>query len=49
MAGLRNRLVHLYWEIDDAQIYDYLRHELSDFDAFAQRIVEFVASQLGHS
>jgi uncharacterized protein YutE (UPF0331/DUF86 family) len=45
MAGLRNRLVHLYWEVDDEQIYAYLQQDLGDFDAFAQRIVAFVAGQ----
>jgi len=42
MAGLRNRLVHLYWEIDDEQVYLYLRHELGDFEQFVQQIVVFI-------
>ncbi len=42
MAGLRNRLVHLYWEIDDIQLYDYLQGELGDFDLFVQHILAFV-------
>lgn len=49
MAGLRNRLVHLYWEIDDEQLFDYLQNELSDFDEVAQQIVAFVSSQTGSS
>ena len=45
MAGLRNRLVHLYWEVDDEQIYDNLQHHLGDFDRYAQYILEFVRRQ----
>lgn len=42
MAGLRNRLVHLYWEVDDEQIYDDLKDHLGDFDKYADCIVEFM-------
>jgi len=42
MAGFRNRLVHLYWEIDDELIYDYLQSELGDFDEFVRHILRFV-------
>ena len=42
MAGLRNRLVHLYWEVDDEQIYDDLLHRLDDFDRCAQCILDFM-------
>lgn len=42
MAGLRNRLVHLYWEVDDEQIYDDLQSHLGDFDMYADYIVEFI-------
>jgi uncharacterized protein YutE (UPF0331/DUF86 family) len=42
MAGLRNLLVHLYWEVDDAQIYTDLQDHLDDFDRYAQYILDFV-------
>ncbi len=35
MARFRNRLVHLYWEIDDGRIFAYLRESLGDFNHFA--------------
>lgn len=35
MARFRNRLVHVYWHVDDALVADYLRAHLSDFDRFA--------------
>ncbi|MBS1250816.1 MAG: hypothetical protein MAG431_02412 [Chloroflexi bacterium] len=34
MAGLRNRLVHLYWEVDESILYTILQNDLDDFDQF---------------
>jgi uncharacterized protein YutE (UPF0331/DUF86 family) len=34
MARFRNRLVHLYWEVDDEILYQILTTELDDFDRF---------------
>ena len=34
MARLRNRLVHLYWEVDDEMLHGFLTTQLSDFDRF---------------
>ncbi|MBM2847396.1 MAG: hypothetical protein HW418_338 [Anaerolineales bacterium] len=45
MAGLRNRLVHLYWEVDDKQIYDDLQNHLGDFDTYVQHVLAFVQRQ----
>ena len=36
MARFRNRLVHLYWDVDPATIYRLLQENLDDFDRFAQ-------------
>ncbi len=38
MAKFRNRLVHLYWDIDDRRVCAYLRESLGDFDQFARAI-----------
>ncbi|RMG89239.1 MAG: DUF86 domain-containing protein [Candidatus Dadabacteria bacterium] len=38
MARFRNRLVHLYWEIDFGQIYDFLPEGLEDLERFADRV-----------
>ena len=35
MARFRNRLVHVYWHVDDALVAEYLQNHLSDFDRFA--------------
>ena len=40
MAKLRNRLVHLYWDIDDRRVYEYLHGSLGDLNRFAQAIAD---------
>jgi len=43
MVQLRNRLVHLYWDIDAAKMYHYLQNDpalLRRFRAFTVAIVE---------
>jgi uncharacterized protein YutE (UPF0331/DUF86 family) len=42
MAGLRNRLVHLYWEIDDELVFQYLQTNLNDFDEYNQAVLKFM-------
>jgi uncharacterized protein YutE (UPF0331/DUF86 family) len=32
MAKMRNRLVHLYWEVETPILYDVLQNNLIDFD-----------------
>jgi uncharacterized protein YutE (UPF0331/DUF86 family) len=43
MAGLRNRLVHLYWEVDDELIYKYLQTGPGEFEKFARMITEYLS------
>ena len=38
MARFRNRLMHLYWEVDDQLVADYLHERLDDFDRFAAAV-----------
>lgn len=38
LAGMRNRLVHVYDEIDDVRVYDALAAGLPDLDAFATAV-----------
>lgn len=35
MARFRNRLVHVYWQVDDVLVAEYLRGHLDDFDRYA--------------
>lgn len=43
MAGFRNLLVHLYWEVDDKQVHDFLTTQLGDFDRFVAHVLNFMA------
>lgn len=36
MASFRNRLVHVYWKVDDEMVCDYLQHNLEDISELAQ-------------
>lgn len=38
MARFRNRLVHLYWDVDDQRVHDYLQQDLADIESFANAI-----------
>ncbi len=42
MAKFRNRLVHLYWEIDDTVIYKVLGGNLGDLKKFIKLIAGFL-------
>jgi uncharacterized protein YutE (UPF0331/DUF86 family) len=42
MVKMRNRLVHLYWEVDADIVYDVLQKNLSDFHTFQQKIIAFI-------
>ena len=38
MARFRNRLVHLYWDVDDRRVHEYLREGLADVEELANAI-----------
>ena len=42
MAKFRNRLVHLYWEIDDNHIYNILQVRLGDFKTYLNQTAIFL-------
>jgi uncharacterized protein YutE (UPF0331/DUF86 family) len=42
MAKFRNRLVHLYWEVDDRQLYEILQTRLGEFKNFLDVISTFL-------
>jgi len=45
MAKFRNRLVHLYWQVDDKQVYDILQNRLGDFKRFLDALASFLGWQ----
>lgn len=45
MAKFRNRLVHLYWEVDDKQLHEILQNCLNDFKMFLDSLSKFLGWQ----
>lgn len=41
MVSFRNRVVHLYWEVDDATVYRIVREHLDDFETYVAYILSF--------
>lgn len=44
MARFRNRLVHMYWEVDDTAVFDFLQADLPALDAYAVLIATWLAA-----
>ena len=42
MARMRNRLVHVYGDVDPALVHEVLSSRLGDFDRFAQEIISYL-------
>ncbi|TYT20333.1 DUF86 domain-containing protein [Dictyoglomus thermophilum] len=42
MVKFRNRLVHIYWEIDNEQIYLILKNNIKDLKRLLDKIIEFI-------
>jgi len=42
IARFRNKLVHLYWEIDPEEVYKYLQNNTEDLNEFYNKIVEIL-------
>lgn len=42
MARFRNRLVHIYWEIDTPQVYAIMSERLGDFREFIDALARFL-------
>jgi len=45
MVSFRNRIVHLYWEVDDRTIYRILQEDLGGFELYVQYILDFVRAE----
>lgn len=42
MAGMRNAIVHVYWNLDYEKIFEMIKDRLSDFEDFARYIVQYI-------
>jgi uncharacterized protein YutE (UPF0331/DUF86 family) len=43
MGKFRNRLVHLYWEVDDRLVHQFLCSRLQDFRRFLKEMAQYLA------
>ena len=46
MAKFRNRLVHIYWDVDDETLYKILRNNLTDLERFLKELGELLNTEL---
>jgi uncharacterized protein YutE (UPF0331/DUF86 family) len=46
MARFRNLLVHLYWRIDNAEVYRVIADDLGDFDEYLQSVGRYLGTDL---
>ncbi len=44
MAKFRNLLVHLYWQVDNRQVYKILKKDINDLKKYLQIIGKFIDS-----
>ena len=42
MARFRNRLVHLYWDIDWAHVYEIITRDLDDLNEFVSEAASWI-------
>jgi uncharacterized protein YutE (UPF0331/DUF86 family) len=42
LAKFRNIIIHLYWEVDDNEVYRNVKNGYKDFQAFVEEIKKFI-------
>lgn len=47
MARFRNLLVHVYWEVDNARVWEIVRQDLGDLEAYLDAVGRLVREQGG--
>ena len=45
MAKFRNRLVHMYWDLDNDFVYDLIQNRLNDFEKFMLIVSNYLKSR----
>jgi uncharacterized protein YutE (UPF0331/DUF86 family) len=45
MVSFRNRVVHLYWEVDDAMVYQIVRENLGVFETYIGHILDYAKQE----
>ncbi len=47
MVKFRNRLVHLYWKVNEEEVYEIIQKSLKDIEEFVQHIANFLEKEQG--
>ena len=42
LSAYRNRLVHLYWEISEIELYEIIKQHLKDIDRFCNYFLKYI-------
>jgi len=42
MTGLRNKLVHVYMEVNPEKIYSFLNADLGDFEKYIRIVLKYI-------
>ena len=45
LAGYRNRLVHLYWEVSEEELFDTITRHLPDLEEFLEHFQKYLKRQ----
>lgn len=45
MAKFRNRLVHLYWDIREEVVYEFIQENLKDFELFKDKVTQYLSGR----
>jgi len=46
MARFRNRLVHIYWDVDIAEIWKIIQSRLGDFEQYISQVGSYLSMQI---
>lgn len=46
MARFRNLIVHLYWKVDDREVFRIIRENIQDFDSYLQAVGQYLKADL---
>lgn len=46
MARFRNLLVHLYWKVEDDEVWRIIREDIQDFDEYLRAIGRYLKAEL---
>lgn len=46
MVSFRNRVVHLYWDVDDEIVYRILQENLDDFETYIAYVLDYFQGEV---